>query len=94
MADQVKNNALFFYQMLFPMYMPDKADVKNNTHLLYFSLVTAYMNVYAGVSGIGSGVWTQLECHKHTQIGERDCGDHLPWFARLQTSDPWVKVET
>ncbi len=45
-ADQVHNNLMFFYQMLFPFCNPSEPGVERDHRMPYFSNVSVFTNMY------------------------------------------------
>jgi len=56
-AEQVHTDAMFFFQMLFPLMSPAESGVQMDHWMPYFSHVVMTTNVYAStkVTGIGIG---------------------------------------
>ena len=54
--DRVREDPLFFYQLLFPICPPDMSDIENDGQMPYFSHVATCTNVYASTSGGGIGM--------------------------------------
>jgi hypothetical protein len=70
-VERVKNDPLFFYQMLFPLCLWSQIEgekcvslngIEGDTGLPYFSALTQFINIYASMnesrSGIGHGLQT------------------------------------
>ena len=55
-ATRMKDDPLFFYQMLFPIADPKHSTIDGDGRMPYFSMASVCTNVYAAASGAGSGV--------------------------------------
>ena len=55
MAARVRNDPMFFYQMIFPFCDPSESGVTNDHRMPYFSNATVCTNMYACWKGAGSG---------------------------------------
>jgi len=55
-ADRVRDNPLFFYQLLFPFSPPESSGIEDDSRMPYFSNVAIFTNIYASISGGGSGM--------------------------------------
>lgn len=55
-ADRMKDDPLFFYQMLFPICDPKHTGLTADNRMPYFSTAAVCTNIYAATSGAGSGV--------------------------------------
>ncbi len=55
-ADRVKDDSFFFYQLLFPLSPPESSGIEDDSQMPYFSHVAILTNVYASISGVGSGM--------------------------------------
>ncbi len=56
MKDRMTNDALFFYQLLFPIVDPKNSGVDGDVRMPYFTTAAVYTNVYAATSGAGAGM--------------------------------------
>ena len=52
----IGNDALFFYQLLFPISDPKCSGVDGDNRMPYFTYVAICTNVYAAATGAGSGI--------------------------------------
>jgi hypothetical protein len=55
-ADRVRDDPFFFYQLLFPLSPPESSGIEDDSQMPYFSHVAILTNVYASISGGGSGM--------------------------------------
>ncbi len=55
-TDQVRDDPFFFYQLLFPLSPPKSSGIEDDSRMPYFSHVAILTNVYALISGGGSGM--------------------------------------
>ena len=55
-ADRVRDDPLFFYQLLFPFSPPESSGIVDDSRMPYYSHVAILTNVYASISGGGSGM--------------------------------------
>ncbi len=55
-ADWVRDDPFFFYQLLFPMSPSESSGIEDDSQMPYFSHVAILTNVYASISGGGSGM--------------------------------------
>ncbi len=53
---RMRDDPLFFYQMLFPIADPKHTAIDGDCRMPYFSMASICTNVYAAASGAGSGV--------------------------------------
>ena len=53
--DRVHTDALFFFQLLFPIAPPSSSGVENDTRMPYYSNLSIFTNMYAFSKGAGSG---------------------------------------
>jgi hypothetical protein len=56
MNRMIDNDALFFYQLLFPISDPKSSGVDADNRIPYFTIAAICTNVYASATGAGSGV--------------------------------------
>jgi hypothetical protein len=54
--ERMMNDALFFYQLLFPIADPKHSGVASDGRMPYFTYAAVFTNVYAATSGAGAGV--------------------------------------
>jgi hypothetical protein len=54
-ASRVRNDPMFFYQMLFPFCNPLESGVAEDHRMPYFALATVFTNMYAFAKGAGTG---------------------------------------
>ena len=52
----MRDSALFFHQLLFPIADPKQSGVDSDGRMPYFSFAAVCTNVYAATSGAGAGV--------------------------------------
>jgi hypothetical protein len=55
-TDRVSDDPFFFYQLLFPLSPPGSSGIEDDSRMPYFSHVAILTNVYASISGGGSGM--------------------------------------
>ena len=55
-ADRVRDDPLFFYQLLFPFCPPESSGIEDDSRMPYHSHVAIFTNIYASISGGGSGM--------------------------------------
>jgi hypothetical protein len=55
-ADRVRDDPFFFYQLLFTLSPPESSGIEDDSRMPYFSQVAILTNVYASISGGGSGM--------------------------------------
>jgi hypothetical protein len=55
-ADCIRDDPLFFYQLLFPFCPPDMSKVEGDCCMPYFSHVAMFTNIYASTCGGGIGM--------------------------------------
>jgi hypothetical protein len=55
-ADWVRDDALFFYQLLFPLSPPESSGIEDDSRMPYYSNIAILANVYVSISGGGSGM--------------------------------------
>ena len=46
-------DALFFFQVLWPMRHPSKSDIVNDPRVTYFTSVGSFTNIYKFITGLG-----------------------------------------
>ncbi len=54
-AERVRNDPMFFYQMLFPFCNPLESGIANDHRIPYFAHATVFTNMYAFAKGAGTG---------------------------------------
>lgn len=55
-GNRVRDDPLFFYQLLFPFCDPELNEIEDDYRMPYFSHVANYTNIYAATSGAGIGM--------------------------------------
>jgi len=58
-ADRVRDDPLFFYQLLFPFCPPDRSGIVDDGRMPYFSHISMLTNIHASISGGGIGIGHQ-----------------------------------
>ena len=54
-SNRMKDDPLFFYQLLFPICDPKQSGIANDLRMPYFTISTMCTNIYAATSGAGAG---------------------------------------
>lgn len=54
-SERVRNDPMFFYQLLFPICAPQESGIEGDHRMPYFSNTTVFTNMYAFSKGAGTG---------------------------------------